>query len=96
MQAINKGPLIRAEQVAAIIGVSPRVAADLMRQMPRVNISRSLQGTRWAVYEADVHAWLASRQAPAETPGQPKRRRTAKITRMSDMLDERGHIPRRK
>lgn len=90
--------LLRAEQVAELIGVSPRTAADLMRQMPRINIGRSLQRPRWAVYEADVQAWINSRQEPAEIPGQPKRTRkkTSNVTRLDTLLDAHGHIPRRK
>ena len=96
--ALSKGKLIRAEQVAELIGVSPQIANTLMKQMPRINIGTSLQRPRWAVYEADVQAWLNSRQLPAETPNQPKRRtkRTASITMLNGLLDEHGHIPRRK
>lgn len=92
-----RGALLRADGVAALVGVSPRTAADLMQQMPRVNVGRSMSNPRWAVYEADVKAWLDSRQIPAETPGKPRQaRRRANITTMPGLLDEHGHIPRRK
>lgn len=97
MQAVPKGPLIRADQVAEIVGVSPRLAAELMKQMPRINIGLSLSKPRWAVHEGDVHTWLQSRQTPAEVPGE--KRKTARrrsIVRMDGLLDEHGHIPRRK
>lgn len=97
MQGASKGRLIRADQVAEIVGVSPRVAVDLMRQMPRINIGRSLTNPRWAVYESDVHAWVASRQTLAEMPGQPMRQPRKRSKAMqAGLLDETGHIPRRR
>lgn len=50
--------LLRAEDVAGIMGVSLRVAKDLMQEMPRVNIGRSTDHPRWAVEETTLHAFL--------------------------------------
>lgn len=98
MQAANKGALIRAEQVAAIVGVSQRQAAKLMEQMPRINIGLNHSNPRWVVYEGDLQAWLHSRQIPAEIPGEPKRTRkkASNVTRLNTLLDATGHIPSRK
>jgi len=98
MQRKPRSPLLRAEQVAEIIGVSPRTAADLMQLMPHINIGRSLRKPRWAVTEDDLNAFLASRTAPPELPGppRPRRRKASPIAHSPYLLDENGHIPRRK
>lgn len=99
MHTTPKGALIRADKVAAIIGVSTKKAAELMRQMPRVNIGLTLTNPRWAVYEGDVQDWLQSRQMPADTgatPDSPRRKRRTATPRISELLDEQGHIRRRK
>ena len=97
MTARPRQPLLRAEQVAELIGVSPRTAADLMRQMPRINIGRSNARPRWAVNEADVYAWMDRRQVPPDDMTQARqRRKRAAIVRMDGLLDASGHIARRK
>lgn len=95
---MQRSPLLRAEQVAQICCVSPRVAADLMQQMPHINIGRSQQRPRWAVYEDDLYAFLDSRKARPESEPQPRKRRKRanNVVNMSGMLDEHGHILRRK
>ncbi len=98
MQHKPRSPLLRAEQVAEIIGVSSRTAADLIKQMPRINIGRSLRNPRWVVTEDDLNAFLAARTAPPELPSppRPRRRRASPAIYAAGLLDENGHIPRRK
>lgn len=92
-----RGKLIRAAEVAEIIGVSERQANTLMQQMPRVNIGLSASRPRWAVYENDVQAWLNNREIPAggTAPARRQSPRRSQAMRLG-LLDETGHVPRRR
>ncbi len=92
----NLTKLLRADDVAEILGVSRRTAMELMKQMPSVNIGTSLRRPRLAVRREDLDHWIASRTTPPDGPAVRQPRRKPARPLPPGLLDEFGHIPRRR
>lgn len=88
--------LMNADQIAEALGVSRRVAVDLMQEMPRVNVGRNPNNPRWAVSDADFDAWLAKRTEIPITAAPRMRRIKASTIALPGLLDSNGHIARRR
>ena len=88
--------LLRADDVASIVGVNRRKAAELMMQMPRVNIGANENNPRWAVFESDLTAWLYKRTVQPAEPAVSRRGKSKPDPVKLGLLDENGLIPRRK
>jgi len=71
----NLTKLLRADDVAEILGVSRRTAMELMRQMPNINIGTSMRRPRLAVRREDLDRWIASRPSPPDGPAVKQQRR---------------------
>jgi len=92
----NLTKLLRADDVAEILGVSRRTAMELMRQMPNINIGTSMRRPRLAVRREDLDRWIASRTSPPDGPAVKQQRRKPVRSLAPGLLDEFGHIPRRR
>lgn len=91
--------LLDRNGVAALLGVSPRTAYSLMRQMRRVPVSKTGQSERprFFVTESEVTRWQReSIQEPA-SPKQPKsRKRAAPFVPDPNLFEPDGRIKRRR
>ena len=91
--------LLTKHDVGAMLGVSPKKAAELMKQMRRINISRdpNSQRPRWAVVESEISRWQAGAAQEPETGTAERRRQTRPAKTLYDpaLFDENGKIRKR-
>lgn len=99
---MDDNPLMDKKAVASFIGgISPRVAADLMRKMPCINVGNGDRRPRLRVYQQDLEKWLESRKEVRAVAGQalpslkPSARKK-KVASYGEGFDENGHILRRR
>ena len=93
--------LMDKHDVASFIGgISPRVAAGLMRTMPCVNVGNGEQRPKLRVYESDLVQWLENRKKVLQVPSCPpmsnRTSRKKKQDSYGEGLDENGHVLRRR
>lgn len=89
--------LLRPEQVADRLGVTTKIASQLMAGMRRINVGTSAANPRWVVRESALEAWLKSREeAPTGPVAVEPRRRKPRAINTAGLLDEQGHIMRRR
>lgn len=93
--------LLRKQEVAEILGVSVAKAAELMKEMRCINLSRNPDSLRprWAVTDSELTRWQKQRaQTPAERmpAAKPRRTNTRKIVYDPRYFEPDGRIKRKR
>lgn len=94
-----ENPLMDKYAVASYIGgITPRVARELMRTMPCINVAAGKAKAKLRVRQSDLEAWIRQNtmiQSQASSEREPRRK---KIVIYADddnkWLDENGHVLR--
>lgn len=99
---MDDNPLMDKKAVASFIGgISPRVAANLMRKMPCINVGNGDQRPRLRVYQHDLEKWLENRKEVRTVgrrvlPGLKQSAKKKNAVSYGEGFDENGHILRRR
>lgn len=88
-------PLMDKNAVASYIGgITPRVARELMRSMPCVNVASGSQKPRLRVFQRDLDEWLANRKRARADAQRAKARKKTKAVGIG--LDDAGYVMKKR
>ena len=89
--------LLKPAEVAEILRVEVALARELMKTMPYINLTHSMEKPRLLVAEGDLEQWIqAQKHQPAGTASHARKAPARQGLAVLEGYDENGRLKRKK